>query len=382
MASRLRLPRALAVLVLAPLLGLPTVAGAQVASVTRGSTLQAAANTAFGCDAKPTLAFDGTFPVLPAGLPSCSWWSTGPGGSIGDPNTGYVPTTGTITNVRVRSGANPAPLRLVQLRSVAGCCTVIRQTDPFQPAPNAVTTVTVNWLTEAVRDSVAGVSTNDIIGFSAAGGTGTLPVNDQGPATHVPQAAFSPNVMGAGFTSPAAQPGGLITASSVGAIGYEVLLQYDFVPCPALSNVPVAPGTLTCPGQTTTTPQGANVPATGTPNPGTPGTTNPIELAVATARVTGSTLPLSFVCGLDAGCTGRLRLLVGGGTRAATGASAPKTTTLATTRFTMAKGRHRIKVKLGAKARARLRKSKTTNLTAVIEIPGQPTVRAAVKVRR
>ncbi len=381
MSAPLRRALTSAALLLVAALGGPAASSAQTAGgTTRGSSLQAQPNLPFGCDAKPTLAFDGTFPVLPAGLPSCSWWSTGPGGTIGDPNSGYVPTTGTITNVRIRSGNNPAPLRLVQLRSVAGCCTVVRHTDEFRPAANAITTVTVNWLTEAVRDSVAGVSTNDIIGFSAAGGTGTLPVNDQGPQTHVPQAAFSPGVMGAGFTSPAAQPGALITASSVGAIGYEVLLQYDFVPCPALNNVPVAPGTVTCPTQTTTTPQGADVPATGPVNPGTPTTTNPIELAVVTARVTGSTLPLSFVCGLDAGCTGRLRLLVGASAR--TAVRAAKISTLATTRFTMAKGRHRIKVRLGTKARARLRKAKTTNLTAVVEIPGQPTVRTALKVRR
>jgi hypothetical protein len=146
--------------------------------------------------------------------------------------------------------------------------------------------------------------------------------------------------------------------------------------------VPVAPGTLTCPGQGTTTPQGANAPATAPPVQGTPGVPNPIELAVATARVTGSTLPLSFVCGLDAGCTGRVRLVLATGAAARAAARAAKETTLATSRFTMAKGRHRIKVKLGAKARARLRKRKTTNLTAVVEIPGQPTVRAAVKVRR
>ena len=374
---------ALAVLALVSMLVLPAGSQAQVATVTRGSTLQAPPNTAFGCDARPSLAFDGTFPVLPAGLPSCSWWSTGPGGTIGNPNTGYVPTTGTITDVRIRSGSNPAPLRLVQLRSVAGCCTVVRQTDEFRPTPNAITTVTVNWLTEAVRDSVAGVSTNDIIGFSAAGGTGTLPVNDQGPGTHVPQAAFNPGVMGAGFTSPAGQPGALIAASSVGAIGYEVLLQYDFVACPALNNVPVAPGTLSCPTQTTTTPPAADVPPTAPPVQGTPVVPNPIELAVTTARVTGSTLPISFVCGLDAGCTGRLRLLVGGAARAAVAAGAPaKQSTLATARFTMAKGRHRIKVKLGKRARAQVRKRKTTNVTAVVEIPGQTTVRAPLKVRR
>ncbi|MBJ7332118.1 MAG: hypothetical protein JHC95_19625 [Solirubrobacteraceae bacterium] len=363
-------------LVAAALLTLPAAAGAQ--AVTRGSPLTAPNNTTFGCDAAPSLGI-GNFPVLPAGKPSCSWWSTGPGGTIGNPNSGYVPTTGTITNVRVKSGPNPAPLRLVQLRSVAGCCTVVRQTEPFQPLPNQVTQVTVNWLTEVVRDSVAGVSTNDIIGISANGFTGTLPVSDQGANTHVPQAAFDPGIMGAGYTAPSAQPGSLITAASVGAIGYELLLQYDFVPCPALNNVPVAPGTLVCPEQTTVTPPAANVGPTGPVNPGTPTAPTAIELALGSARLTGSTLPVTLVCGLDAGCTGRLTLLLAAGTRSAQAAA---NTTLATQKFTMKQGRHQVKVKLSKKTRARLRKKKSTKVTAIVTITGQPKIRKALTVRR
>lgn len=367
-------------LTLAALLAFPTFSAAQ--AVTRGSPLTADANTTFGCDAAPTSLLNGTFPVVPAGLPSCTWWSTGSAATIGGTNTGYVPTTGTITNVRVKSGPTPAPLRLVQLRSTAGCCTVVRQTEPFQPAPNTTTQVTVNWLTEAVRDSVAGVSTNDIIGFSAVAGTGRLPISDQGAATHVPQAAFTPGIMGAGFTAPAAQPGSLIAAASVGPIGYEVLLQYDFVPCPALNNVPVAPGTLSCPEQNTApTPPAANVGPTGPVNPGTPTVPNPILLALTTARVSGSTLPLTFVCGLDAGCNARLQLLLAAGVRSAS-ASATKRKTLVRTSFKIKKGKHKVKVKLSKSARKQLRKRKKTKVTAVVAITGQPTVRTTFTVKR
>lgn len=370
-----------AALTLAALLAFPSFSAAQAG--TFGSPLSAPNNTTFGCDAKPSLPALGTsdFLVLPSGLPSCSWWSTGPAGTVGSTNTGYVPTTGTITNVRVKSGPNPAPLRLVQLRSVAGCCTVVRQTDEFRPTPNAVTQVTVNWLTEVVRDSVAGVSTNDIIGFSANAGTGTLPVSDQGPGTHTPQAAFAPGIMGAGFTSPAAQPGSLLAAASVGPVGYEVLLQYDFVPCPALNNVPIAPGTLTCPTQTTTTPPAANVGPTGPVNPGTPTVPDPIELALTTARVSGSTLPLTFVCGLDAGCNARLQLLLAAGVRSAS-ASATKSKTLVRTSFKIKKGKHKVKVKLSKSARKQLRRKKSTKVTAVVAITGQPTVRKTFTVKR
>lgn len=356
-------------LAIAVLLLVPAFAGAQ--AVTRGSPLTAPANVPFGCEAQVSLPPLGSdqFVLVPSGLPSCSWWSTGPAAAIGATNTGYVPTTGTITNVRVRSGPNPAVLRLVQLRSVAGCCTVVRHTEPFQPTPNAVTQVTVNWLTEAVRDSVAGVSTNDIIGFSAIGGTGTLPISDQGNGTHSPQAAFAPGVMGAGFTSPMGQPGALIAASNVGVYGYEVLLQYDFVPCPALNNVPVAPGTVTCPGQNTVTSPGANAAPSG-----------PVTFPPGfNARLQGANLPLSLICSLDIGCSGtvRLALALGAGT-----ARAAKTVTLGTKKFKIKKGRHQVKVKLGKKSRARLRKKKSTTVTAIVTIPGMPTLRTTLKIRR
>ncbi len=364
-------------LAIAVLLLVPAFAGAQ--AVTRGSPLTAANVAPFGCDAGPQQQPDFTFPVVPSGLPSCTWWSTGPAAAIGATNTGAVPTTGTVTNVRVQSGPTPAPLRIVQLRSVAGCCTVVRHTEPFRPVPNAVTQVTVNWLTEVVRDSVAGVSTYDIIGVSAVAGTGSLPITDQGPGTHSPQAAFSPGVMGAGFTSPMGQPGALIAASNVGVYGYEVLLQYDFVPCPALNNVPVAPGTVTCPGQNTVTPPGANAAPTAPPSSGVPGV-NPISFPRGfNARLQGINVPLSLICSLDIGCSGtvRLALALGAGT-----ARAAKTVTLGTKKFKIKKGRHQVKVKLGKKSRARLRKKKSTTVTAIVTIPGMPTLRTTLKIRR
>ncbi|MGK2936216.1 MAG: hypothetical protein ACSLFR_00160 [Solirubrobacteraceae bacterium] len=366
------------VLAIAVLLLVPAFAGAQ--AVTRGSPLTATPNVPFGCEASVEQNFvTGLFELTPMGRPSCTWWSSGLAANPADPNTGYVPTTGTVTNVRVRSGPNPAALRLVQLRSTAGCCTVVRHTEPFQPAPNSVTQVTVNWLVEAVRDSVVGVSTVDVIGFSAIGNTGTLPLNDQGPATHTPQAAFQPGVHAGRMTAPMGQPGALLGENSRGAIGYEPLVQYDFVPCPALNNVPIAPGTVTCPGQNTVTPPVANAAPTAPPSTGVPGV-NPISFPRGfNARLQGINVPLSLICSLDIGCSGtvRLALALGAGT-----ARAAKTVTLGTKKFKIKKGRHQVKVKLGKKSRARLRKKKSTRVSAVVTIPGMPTLRTTLKVRR
>lgn len=367
-----------AALALAVLLLAPVAAGAQQ-TVTRGSSLAGPNNVPFGCEASVQQNFaTGLFELVPMGHPSCTWWSSGESANPTSTNTGYVPTTGTVTTVRVKSGPTPAPLRIVQLRSTAGCCTVVRHTGVFRPAPNAVTQVTVNWVVEAVRDSVVGVSTSDIIGFSAVGGTGTLPLSDQGPATHTPQGAFQPGVHSGTMTAPAAQPGSLLGGNYRGAIGYEPLVQYSFVPCPALNNVPVAPGTTTCPGQARRTPAGADADPTAPPSSGVPGV-NPISFPRGfTPTLRGFDLPIALACSLDIGCSGTLRLALA----ARSAQAAAKTTTLATKKFTIKPGRHQVKVKLSRKARARLRRKKTTTVTATVTIAGQPTLRQKLKVRR
>lgn len=367
-----------AALALAVLLLVPAVAGAQ--AVTRGSSLAPPANVPFGCEASvelPPLGSD-QFLLVPMGRPSCTWWSSGLATNPTDPNTGYVPTTGTVTSVRVKSGPNPAPLRIVQLRSTAGCCTVVRHTEPFQPAPNAVTEVTVNWLVEVVRDSVVGVSTSDIIGFSAIGGTGTLPLHDQGPRTHSPQASFQPGVHAGRMTAPMGQPGALLGENSRAAIGYEPLVQYDFVACPALNNVPIAPGTTTCPGQATTTPAGANAPPTSPPSTGAP-SVSVLQIPAGLLTIRRDILPIALACSLDIGCSGTLRLAIAA---AGSASVAAKTTTLATQRFRIKKGRHTVRVRLSKQARSRLRRKKTTTVTATVTMAGQPTVRRTLKVRR
>jgi hypothetical protein len=366
-----------AALTLAVLLLVPAVAGAQ--AVTRGSSLAPPANVPFGCEATVEQDFlgSGLFVLTPTGQPSCAWWSSGLATDPTNPNTGYVPTTGTVTTVRVKSGPNPAPLRIVQLRSTAGCCTVVRQTGQFQPAPNTVTQVTINWLMEVVRDAVAGVSTTDIVGFSAAGGTGTLPLHDQGAAAHTPQAAFSPGVHSGTMTAPAPQSGSLLGGNFRGAVGYEPLVQYDFIACPALNNRPIAPGQTTCPGQPRRTPAREDTDPTAVLTNGTPGVPV-LRIPTALLTIRRDILPVALACSLDIGCSGTLRLAIAAANSAT---AAARTRTLATRKFTMKKGRHTVRVRLSKKARSRLRR-KTTTVTAVVTMPGRPTVRQTLKVRR
>lgn len=367
-----------AALALAVLLLVPAVAGAQ--AVTRGSSLAPPANVPFGCEATVEQDFlgSGLFLLTPTGQPSCTWWSSGLATNPADPNTGYVLTTGTVTNVRVRSGPNPAPLRIVQLRSTAGCCTVVRQTGAFQPAPNAVTQVTINWLMEVVRDSVVGVSTNDIIGFSAVGGTGTLPLHDQGPATHSPQAAFAPGVHSGTMTAPAGQPGALLGGNFRAAVGYEPLVQYDFIACPALSNRPIAPGTASCPGQPRRTPAPESVDPTTLPSSGVPGVPV-LRIPSSLLTIRRELLPVALSCSLDIGCSGTLRLFLAAN---ASSSQSAKRRALATRRFTIKQGRHQVRVKLSRRARSQLRRKRTTTVVAEVTMAGQPKVRRTLKVRR
>lgn len=366
--------RALA-LTIVVLLVVPAFAAAQ--AVTRGSPLTAPANVPLGCEASVEQNFSTElFELVPTGSPSCTWWSSGMAADPTNPNSGHVPTAGTVTNVRVRSGRNPAALRVVQLRVAADCCTVVRHSEPFQPRPNAVTQVTLNWLVEAVPDSFEGVSTGDIIGFSAIGSTGTLPLHDQGPAAHTAEATFQPGVHTGRMAAPMGQLGVALGEELRNAVGYEPLVQYDFVACPALNNVPIPPGTVTCPGQNTG-PTGANVPSTTSPSTGESGV-GPIRFPRGfSPRLRGTSLPLSLVCNLDVGCSGRVRLVLGAGT-----ARSAKAITIASQRFKIKKGRHQVKVKLSKKNRARLRKRKTTKVSAVVTIPGQPTLRTTLRVRR
>lgn len=144
-------------------------------------------NVTFGCETRPTFtqqSFDGYYRYLPSGLADCTWYQ---GGVVGDPgsrNTGGVPGDGRITRVAVRSGPSQlAQLRFTILRAYASsdvgnpvCCFFVRETQPFRPAPNAVSRFRVNLPVEHNTNRANGLRTQDFIGVSAVSGTGALPL--------------------------------------------------------------------------------------------------------------------------------------------------------------------------------------------------------------
>lgn len=244
---------------LAALLSLPAVVLGQGAE-TRGSTLQNPANATFGCESvvEQDIFTIGAYFMSPQGLPSCTWFGQIPVNQpVTSPLSSAVAASGVITNVRVRSGPNPAPLRISILRSVGnpprlpgadpgagggetggGCCFGVRESAVFQPTPNAVTQVTVNLPVESVANPNTGTRSYDLVAVSAAGGTGTLPIFDAGPNAHT----FGALLAGApwsSMTAPAFAPDNSPRLNMRAAPGWELLLQYDFVPVGG--NTPVPP---------------------------------------------------------------------------------------------------------------------------------------------
>ncbi len=217
---------------------------------TRGSTLTNPANAGFGCESVVEQDFFsfGYF-MSPQGLPSCTWWGSQPlTAPVTSPQSSGVPGSGVVTNVRVRSGPNPAPLRVSILRSVGsatprtgetggGCCFGVRQSEQFQPTPNAVTQVAVNLPVESIADPGSGTRSYDIVAVSAVANGGTLPIFDAGPAAHSLAALQAGGPLST-MTAPQFAPDNAPRLNFRTAPGWEVLLQYDFVPVGGNTPVP------------------------------------------------------------------------------------------------------------------------------------------------
>lgn len=173
--------------VLAVCLFLVAVRAPLAEAATFGSSLRRPANTNWGCEAAPVYdPFSGGATLQPTGVTTCTLWSAGRIGS--SRNWSSAPADGRVTRIRVRSGRNPAPLRLTILEASTRanpdggggdflCCTGGFQGRVFRPRPNAVTTRRVN--ARVTRDRDGNTTYYDIVGLSAMG-PGTLPLHDTG----------------------------------------------------------------------------------------------------------------------------------------------------------------------------------------------------------
>jgi hypothetical protein len=215
------------------------------------SLTPAAGSEAFGCETRwqAGIAPPFVYERQPTGLTTCTAWQAGQTAN----DTFLVPGPGTVTRVRVRSGPNPAPLRVTIIKRLfqknpnppnqitdAICCTGTgRESATFQPQPNAVTEVAVN-LPVTTTDSINGASGHwDIVALTAMG-PGELPIASTGP--------HSLSVFNAPTTTvfyPKVETG-LQGQAEHNFTNYVVLMNFDWTDAPAAAPGP-APGAAPAP---------------------------------------------------------------------------------------------------------------------------------------
>jgi hypothetical protein len=189
------LARRAALLAALALLGLASPASAQW----YGSTMQGTPNATYGCESALILGALGGVELAPTNQRTCTYRHGGYLGSLRP--TAIAPGTGTVTRIQVKSGPNPAPLRLTVLtgssrvdtfegKDLPGtytCCTARFLGPAFRPKPNATTTRQVDVRVFDVRSKAIQnrIHSTDGLALSAVG-PGTLPLsigNDVGNLT-------------------------------------------------------------------------------------------------------------------------------------------------------------------------------------------------------
>ncbi|HST55306.1 MAG TPA: hypothetical protein VLJ42_05350 [Solirubrobacteraceae bacterium] len=154
-----------------------------------GSTMTGVANTAYGCESALILGPVGGVELAPTNQTSCTYRHGGYLNSLRP--TFIVPSSGWIRRIQVKSGPNPARLRITVLTgssrvdTFAGhdipgtytCCTARYVGPSFRPKPNAITTRRVNIRVFDLRskDIEHRIHSSDGLALSAVG-PGTVPL--------------------------------------------------------------------------------------------------------------------------------------------------------------------------------------------------------------
>lgn len=367
--------RRLALIPLALALLLPASAAAQ--SQTFGSPLTTPSNVGIGCDQKPIIVnVNGDYGPGP-GAADCTWRQSGVFGvTSGDPRFSSVPGDGTITRVEVLAGPNPAPLRFVvlsQLGNAGGtenfqCCFFVSETAPVALTPNVVNTFAVNIPVQ--RNTLDGIRRFDLMGISAAAGTGTLPLAQVAPRINNFD-IFTPGSVNAGFFYPRLSANGQDQGGGrreEGVPGIEVLVRWTWQP----------------PGAVVPQPGG------GGGGGGQGGVIGPVGPALAGRGATpvrrGNAL-VDLVCNGNATCAGQLQLLAaraGGAAAKPKKKKAKKLKSYGKARFSIpAGGKATIKVKLN-KAGKKALKNKPKGVTVRLKMTpaGGAPIESRVKLKR
>jgi hypothetical protein len=212
------------------------------------------------------------------------------------------------------------------------CCFEVGRSGIFTPAPNAITNVAVNLPVKAdiVPNPISLAYDFDLLGLSVLAPGVPVPVHDTGRYQDITGPASL-------IYFPAIAPG-QERADSFGTVGYQPLLQADWVPV-----------------------QG-----------GVPGGAV-ITLAVPVATVQQNFLLLSLVCNQATPCVGALRIqnqgAAGGGITNARAGRKPRTLTFAKSQFNIPPGQtQQVPAKLTRKGKRMLKKSERPGLYANVQL--------------
>jgi hypothetical protein len=182
--------------VVAIVVGLLAVSAAPASARWYGSLLRGVPNATYGCESALVMAPLGGVQLSPTNQVSCTYRH---GGYLYSNRPTFIaPGTGRITAIKVRSGPNPAKLRLTILtgssrvdtftgRDLPGtytCCTARFVGRPFRPRANGTTKKKVNAKVFDVRDKRIRfrIHSSDGVALTAVG-PGTVPLqirNDVG----------------------------------------------------------------------------------------------------------------------------------------------------------------------------------------------------------
>ena len=155
-----------------------------------GSTMAGPANANYGCESALVNAPLGGVELAPTGQTSCTYRH---GGYLYSNRPTFIaPGNGKITKIRVKSGANPARLRLTVLtgssrvdtftgQEIPGtytCCTARYVGPAFLPKANAITTRRVHVKVKDVRSKKINYRIHSTDGLALSATTpGTLPLS-------------------------------------------------------------------------------------------------------------------------------------------------------------------------------------------------------------
>lgn len=378
----------------------PAAASAQISA--QGSPLTSSANYPYNCDTRWVPGYGNTpggfgpggyqdfvaqdFYALSGGVrSSCTIFQTG----ATVQTSHIVPNSGKVTVARVKAGPDPAPVSIATVRQFTGkrpsdgqlvttCCQGISETPAVSLTPNAVTEIPVGFLVESKpydpdKPGVAGYRDWVVVNVDVTTG-GTLPIHDNGLPRPVGPVTTD---QGATWYFSQIDPSQTNQNAWI-ANGFEVLMNYDWVPTPA-----------TTPGDYCATGAGARAAACPAPGPtpgSTPGTTPGTTpgaapgAAPALAQVRSSRLRIrrgrvgvAVRCSRTDGkrCRGRIRLRT----------AQKRSRLLASRALNVAAGKSRtVSVSLSGKARRRLKGQ--TRIRVEIALSGQSPVSKTVRLAR